>query len=198
MSIILNSLSDSRLVELLRSGAVGVLPTDTLYGLVCCAADPVAVKRLYAIKNREKKPGTVIAATTDQLVELGVRARYLKSGEAFWPNAISLETPLDPNLEYLHQGTFRQALRIPKDTDVRALLEQTGPLLTSSANQPGEVPAFTIPEAQKYFHDTIDFYVDGGDLSDRKPSTLIRVIDDAIEILRPGAVEINEETGQIL
>jgi len=156
------------------------------------------VRRLYALKNREQKPGTVIAASVEQLVALGVKARYLKAVEQFWPNAISVEIPLDTNLNYLHQNTFRQAFRLPKDKVVRNVLEQTGPLLTSSANTPGEAPANSIQEAQVYFSDAIDFYVDGGDLSGRQPSTLIRIVDDAIEVLRPGAVTINEETGRIV
>ncbi len=197
MSQQFSALTDTDLITLLQTGAVGVLPTDTLYGLVCSAADKAAVRRLYALKNREQKPGTVIAASVEQLVALGVKARYLKAVEQFWPNAISVEIPLDTNLNYLHQNTFRQAFRLPKDKVVRNVLEQTGPLLTSSANTPGEAPANSIQEAQVYFSDAIDFYVDGGDLSGRQPSTLIRIVDDAIEVLRPGAVTINEETGRI-
>jgi tRNA A37 threonylcarbamoyladenosine synthetase subunit TsaC/SUA5/YrdC len=77
------------------------------------------------------------------------------------------------------------------------LLRDTGPLLTSSANHPGEPVAATIAEAQKYFGDKIDFYADGGDLSGRQSSTIIRIIDDAIEIIRQGAVKI-DETGRKL
>lgn len=195
MAAIFTSLADSELTSLLRQGAVGVLPTDTLYGLVCRAADEQAVTRLYGLKKREKKPGTVIAASNEQLVELGVKARYLKAVEQFWPNALSIEIPLESNLNYLHQGTFRQAFRLPKEINVQTLLKQTGPLLTSSANQPGEAPANTLSEARGYFDDNLDFYVDGGDLSGRKPSTLIRIVDDAIEILRHGAVTM-DETGK--
>jgi len=43
----------------------------------------------------------------------------------------------------------------------------------------------------------VDFYVDGGDLSGREPSTVIRVVDDAIEVLREGAVKI-DESGEII
>jgi L-threonylcarbamoyladenylate synthase len=60
MTPILNALSDNSLVDLLNSGAVGILPTDTVYGLVCRAADAEAVTRLYALKSRDHKPGTVI------------------------------------------------------------------------------------------------------------------------------------------
>ncbi len=172
------------------------MPTDTIYGLVCSAADKAAVWRLYALKNREQKPGTVIAANVDQLVALGVKKRYLTAVEQFWPNAISVIVPC-PELDYLHQGLFSLPMRIPEDQHLRTMLEKAGPLLTSSANRPGELPAANFREAQAYFGDTVDFYVDGGDLSNRLPSTLIRIVDDAIEVLRPGAVTINEETGRI-
>lgn len=190
--VILKSLNDIQLVGLLEQGGVGVLPTDTVYGLVCKAADQLAVQRLYGLKNREKKPGTVIAASIDQLVSLGVKARYLKAVEQFWPNAISVELPVGDELAKLHNGKYTAAFRIPNDPVLTVLLQQTGPLLTTSANLPGEPPANTIEEAQKYFGDRVDFYVDGGDLSGKQSSTLIRIVDDAVEVLRPGAVTIDE------
>ncbi len=186
---VLNSLLDEAVIAALKSGGVGVLPTDTVYGLVCSAANPEATKRLYALKHREHKPGTVVAASIDQLVGLGVKRRYLKAVERFWPGAVSVETP--HQIEYLHQGTGRQAFRIPADDTLLKLLEQTGPLLTSSANRPGRPTATTVQEAQAYFGEQVDFYADGGDLSGRPPSTIIRVIDDAIDIIRQGAVKID-------
>lgn len=189
-----NSLADAKLISLIKSGAVGVLPTDTVYGLVCAAGNEQAVGKLYALKHRELKPGTLIAASIDQLAELGIKRRYLTAVEQFWPGAVSVETP--HHITYLHQGTGRQAIRIPDNKALLKLLEQTGPLQTSSANQPGEPPANTIAEADKYFGNDVDFYVDGGDLSANLPSTIIRVIDDAIEVVRKGAVTI-DETGRI-
>ncbi len=195
MAKILNALSDSALVMLLKAGAIGVMPTDTVYGLVCRAADESAVKHLYSAKSREKKPGTVIAASTEQLIELGIKARYLKAVEHYWPSAISIEIP--NQITYLNQSTGRQAFRVVKGPAVLLkLLKATGPLLTSSANLPGEPPANNLAEAQKYFGESVAFYVDGGDLSERKPSTLIRVVDDAIEIVREGAVKI-DDSGRI-
>lgn len=194
MTVMLN-VSSNEVVELLLTGAVGVMPTDTLYGVVCQAANETAVERLYRLKSREQKPGTVIAASVDQLVELGLKARYVKSVQHFWPNPLSIE--IAHNLVYLHQGTGRQAFRVVKGSpELLNVLSKTGPLLTSSANLPGEPPANTILEARGYFGDLVDFYVDGGDFSGQQPSTLIRVVDDAIEVLRPGAVTI-DETGRI-
>lgn len=194
---ILNTLSDDTIIRMLADGAVGVLPTDTVYGLVCSAVHRPAVERLYGLKNREQKPGTIIAASIEQLVGLGIKARYLKAVEQFWPNSISIIIPTGLDLGYLHLGKLSLAIRIPKDAELLKLLERTGPLLTTSANHPGEPEAVNIQQAQEYFADSVDFYVDGGDLSGRKPSTVIRIIDDAVEVLRQGAVKVNEK-GEIV
>lgn len=192
------TLDDHKLVELIHGGAVGVLPTDTIYGLVANAKDPAAAERLYKLKDREQKPGTIIAASIDQLVDLGIPRRYLKAIEQYWPGSISVIVPSEANLNYLHLGKFSLACRIPSSPQIQKLLTQTGPLLTSSANHPGQPPANSVDEAVDYFGDKVDYYVDGGDLSNRPPSTIIRVVDDAVEVLREGAVKIDEASGEII
>lgn len=188
--IILNALSDS--VKLFAGGKVGVIPTDTVYGLACSASDENAVRRLYNLKDRQNKPGTLIAASIQQLVELGIKARYLKAVEHFWPGSISIVIP-NYELKYIHLGKGGIACRLPKSKELVKLLQQTGPLLTSSANQSGKPEATTTEEAIAYFGDKVDFYVDGGDSSGRQPSTIIRIVDDAIEVLREGAVKVTEQ-----
>lgn len=175
-----------------RPGAVAVIPTDTVYGLAARAQDKLAVTNLYELKNREKKPGTLIAANIKQLEELGLKHRYLKAVEQYWPGAVSVVIPCaNAELEYLHQGKQSLAVRLPDNKKLKDLLEQTGPLLTSSANNPGKTPAANINEAKKVFGEKVGLYEDGGDLSNNAPSTVIRVLDDAVEVLRQGAVKID-------
>jgi L-threonylcarbamoyladenylate synthase len=183
---------DDTAQKLSRPGAVGILPTDTVYGLVARATDEAAVQRLYGLKSRENKPGTLIAGSVEQFAGLGLKPRYLKAVEQFWPGAVSVVIPCGPELAYLHQGKYSLAVRIPDTPELTKLLATTGPLLTSSANHPGEPVANTAKEAEKYFGSDVDFYVDGGNLSGHQPSTVIRIVDDAIEILREGAVKIRE------
>jgi tRNA threonylcarbamoyl adenosine modification protein (Sua5/YciO/YrdC/YwlC family) len=183
------TITDPKLVEALSQGAVCVVPTDTVYGIVCSAHNAESVARLYKLKHREKKPGTLIAASIDQLVELGLKRAYIKPVEQYWPGPLSVVIPTH-DLEYLHEGLGSLAVRIPSDPHVHALLEQTGPLMTSSANLPGRPTATTVDEARGYFGDAIEMYVDGGDLLGRAPSTIVRVVDDEIEVLRAGAVTI--------
>lgn len=173
------------------AGEIAIIPTDTVYGVVARAEDPEAVARLYRLKHREGKPGTLVAASVDQLVKLGVERARLEVAQKFWPGAVSVVVPCGDNLHYLHQGTDSLAIRIPTDTTLLELLEETGPLLTSSANQPGEPPATTVSEARVYFGDEVRWYEDGGYVN-REPSTVIKLIDDTVEVLRLGAVSVDE------
>lgn len=170
-----------------KQGEIAIIPTDTVYGVVARAIDPQAVARLYHLKRREGKPGTLVAASVNQLVDMGIERHHLAAAEELWPGAVSVITPCDQNLFYLHQGVNSLAIRIPDDSRLLELLRQTGPLLTSSANQPGEPPATTIAEAKAYFGDLVDWYEDGGFVH-QEPSTVIKIVDGVIEVVRHGAV----------
>ncbi len=189
---------NEEVIKRLKDGQVGIIPTDTIYGVVADAANEVACARLYKLKSREHKPGTIIAASIDQFVKLGIPRRYLKAVEQYWPGPVSVIIPTGTDLDYLHLGKDSLACRLPDNKQMTNLLKLTGPLLTSSANHPGQLPANTVEEAQDYFKDEVDFYVDGGDLSGRPPSTVIRIVDDAVEVLREGAVKIDEASGEII
>lgn len=189
----IQSIEDPQVARLLQNGEIGVMPTDTVYGLVCSASNRSAVKRLYGLKGRKDKPGTLIASNIEQITALGVPKRYLSAVKGYWPNPISIIIPTTPDLSYLDLRKMSLAMRIPSDPKLSSLLSMTGPLLTTSANIPGKPPVGTIKEAEDTFGEMVNFYVDGGDLSGRPSSTIIRIIDDAVEILREGAVKINEK-----
>lgn len=175
----------------MNQGGIGVLPTDTVYGVVAKATNKQAVERLYALKQRERKPGTIVAASVEQLVGLGIAAHDLEVGRKYWPASLSVILPLKGELSYIHQGVGTVAVRVVADERLRVVLRQTGPLVTSSANHPGKPEATTVQEAVNYFGDRVDFYVDGGNLAGRAASTIIRVDDNGnTEIIRDGAVKL--------
>lgn len=191
----MNLLTDEQAIQILLRGGVGVMPTDTVYGLVALASNAEAVERIHQLKHREGKPGTVIAANTDQLLDLNLSSRDIMAAAPLWPSAFSIILkPKADTLPHLHQGLGDFPVRVPADDRLHALLLRTGPLATSSANTAGQPPADTIQDAWKIFGDTVDFYVDGGDLSGRQPSTVARVTDRGIEVLREGAFAVPPES----
>lgn len=187
--LVLKQSQTAQIISLLDKSQVGIMPTDTVYGIVCKATDKSSVDRLYKLKLRSNKPGTIIAANIEQLVKLGIKYRYLKAVEQFWPGPISVIVPC-LELGYLSLGTSGLAVRIPDNGKMIKILREVGPLLTTSANLTNQPIATKISEAQSYFGELVDFYVNGGDYSAKKPSTIIRIVDDSIEIIREGAAKI--------
>lgn len=192
--VILKSLDDPLLADLFNSGQVGIIPTDTIYGLAAAADNPEAVKRITDIKQGEGQysPGTVVAANVEQLIGLGVDETTVRQVQHLWPNPLSIELPIGEELRHLYQDGAHRAFRVVANDRLRALLEKTGPLLTSSVNLHGQPAANNLDEALKYFADKVDFCVEGGDLSGHPPSTVARFRDGRLEVLRQGAVTIDD------
>jgi tRNA threonylcarbamoyl adenosine modification protein (Sua5/YciO/YrdC/YwlC family) len=187
---VFSSLSDPALAEMLRAGAVGVLLTDTVYGLVGSAKIPETAKRVIDVKGRKHKPGTVVTADVQQLIDLGVPREHVYAAERFWPGAVSVVLPTKPGLEYLDIGMKSLAVRVPDKPELLNLLHAVGPLLTTSANRPNEPTVKSIEEARDIFSNHVDFYVDGGFVESPLASTVIRIENEIIEILRQGAVTV--------
>ena len=190
MTQLFTYVADKNLAALLHGGAIGILPTDTVYGLVSVIA-PEPIKRLYATKPRQSHAGTVIASSVDDLIALGLDEAALQHVSHLWPASLSVVIAAQHVPKFLREERGSLAVRIPEDKTLRSLLQKTGPLMTTSANKHGEKTAATISTAQRIFGDSVDFYVDGGDLSNRPPSTIVMV--DArgtITTLRDGAVPV--------
>lgn len=174
--------------EKLRHGAVGVIPTDTLYGLVASALDEDAVARVYALKGRTPtKPCIILISSVEDIAPLGVAlsAAQQEAVSKYWPGPVSIALPCADSVPaYLQRGTGTLALRIPSDTRLRAFLKESGPLIAPSANPENLPPAATIAEARDYFGDTVDFYIEGGTRAGA-PSALIACDErGAVTVLR--------------
>ncbi len=182
----------SNIISILKNSGVGILPTDTLYGIVGSAFSEKAVERIYTLKGRdEDKPLIILINSIGDLGRFGVEIDQETEEilQKYWPGKVSVILPcLDPRFEYLHRGKGSLAFRLPVDKKLISILKETGPLVAPSANPQGLVPAKTIAEAKEYFGDKVDFYEDGGILKSL-PSTLIGIKDGQITVLRKGALK---------
>ena len=186
--------AEKNIASILLSGGVGVIPTDTLYGLVGSAFDIETVERIYRLRQRElNKPMIILISSLDELEDFGVVLNddSKKILESFWPGKVSVVLSCEnEKMQHLSRGGKTLAFRLPKDETLSRLLKKTGPLVAPSANLAGKKPAHTCAEAKGYFGEKIDFYVDAGKL-ESQPSTLIEIGNNGIiKILREGAVII--------
>jgi L-threonylcarbamoyladenylate synthase len=198
---------------LLKEGAIGVIPTDTIYGICASTFNRKSVEKVYRLRKRNpNKPCIILISSFDDLRKFNVRLRswQRKILEKLWPGKVSVV--LSPrinadttqikadnknnryqrssvlnqrlSMDYLHRGTNSLAFRLPKDKLILNILKISGPIIAPSANWEGYEPAKNIREAKRYFGNKV-FYLDRGDLIS-KPSTLIDLRKKKIKILREG------------
>ncbi|EKE25060.1 MAG: hypothetical protein ACD_5C00309G0002 [uncultured bacterium] len=184
---------EKEIAPVLLDGGVGVLPTDTLYGLVGVALDENSVERIYKIRKRDlKKPMIILISSIDELKQFGILLNFeqKKVLKKIWPAKVSIVIEcLDKKMNHLLRGGKSLAFRMPNDKDLLSLIKKTGPLVAPSANLAGQNPAESFGEAYKYFKDEVDFYVDNGKIKG-EPSTLIQLGNDGkFKLLRQGAVK---------
>jgi len=166
----------------IKKGLIGVIPTDTIYGVVCSAMNKKSVEKLYKIRKRDlKKPMIILISSIKDLSLFNVKIDKKITGK-YWPGKVSIIAPVN-KLEYLHRGKKSLAFRLPDNKDLIKVLKISGPIVAPSANIEGKEPAETIEEAYNYFQDKADFYVDCGKLKS-KPSKIVSLLNNKIEIIR--------------
>lgn len=179
----------SEIVEKLLDGKVGVIPTDTVYGIVGLALNPQAVEEIYELRKRNKdKPMIILISDFKDLDKFEVKIP--QQVRKLWPGPISIILPCpSEKFAYLHRGKKTLAFRMPKESWLLDLLKETGPLVAPSANIEGQLVSETIKDAKKYFGNQVTFYIDKGKIQ-AKPSTLIEITNGNIKVLRQGSFEV--------
>ncbi len=174
--------------NLLNAGCVGIIPTDTIYGIVGSALDRQTVEHIYHLRKRDlKKPMIVLIADISDLALFGIKIDHKteKILNSVWPGKVSVVLPCRSKVfSYLHRGTKTLAFRLPKPLWLRKFLGKTGPLVAPSANVNGMPPSKTIAEARRYFTNKVDFYSNAGSISS-KPSKIIKIEKGKIIVVRP-------------
>lgn len=173
--------------KLITQGEIGVLPTDTIYGIVGSAMRPSVVERIYQLRRRElDKPLITLISGVEELelfeVKLDDKTRVIL--DKVWPGPVSVIVSVTtPAHQHIHRGTDSIAFRIPNKAELRDLLKVTGPIVAPSANLAGEPSAATVEEARQWFGQEV-FYLDEGER--RAPaSALVDMRDLKPRVLRP-------------
>ena len=181
-------------VEVVRSGGVAVIPTDTVYGLACLPELQDAVHRIFELKGRpEDKPLPVLADGFEALSAVAIfDERAAELARRFWPGPLTLILPRAADFTHDLGGddATTVAVRVPQNEVALALLSETGPLATTSANRSGEPPAGNVAEARAIFGEQVAAFVDGGPCLGL-PSTVLSLVGPP-RVLREGALASEE------
>lgn len=180
--------------QILTSGGVALLATDTVYGLMASPLHPDAVARIFALKGRDAaKSLPVLVADAAQIATLG-GALTTRTKALLHFGALTMVLPLTPSPAcplttppaWL-AGRAEVAVRIPDDARLIALLRRTGPLLATSANASGRDTPAEVSGILAQLTGAPDIVVDDGPRTGQ-PSTLIDTQTTPFTVLRRGAL----------
>lgn len=186
-----------RVAELLRSGELCVIPTETVYGLAANALDSQAVDGIFRAKNRPNdNPLTVhigeISDMDKYATDVPDSARLL--AERFWGGPLTMVLKRGEAIpEKISAGAPTVALRMP-DNDVScAIIRRAGvPIVATSANRSGSPSPTALSHVLDDMGDRVSAIVDGGDLELGIESTVINMLTNPPKILRLGSLGIAE------
>ena len=175
----------------LQEGKVIAIPTDTVYGIACLVDNPIAIKRIYKFKGREKaKAIPVLISEYGQLLciaeELNECAQKLAKN--FWPGALTLIVSRNPELPDILSPYTTIGVRMPKHDWLRKLINQSGPLAATSANLSGASNPRTSDEVLDQLEGKIEIIMDGGTCHKGIPSTIVDCTGEKIRFLREGGL----------
>lgn len=173
-------------------------PTDTLYGLGVDATDSEAIKRLNEIKGRGAEKHISIAVSDMEMMMDYAELTPLgkKLAERFLPGKLTLVLkPKSLPLE-LGTGTEEIGIRIPSHEKALELIQELGkPITATSANLSGMKPENSPERILKQFGEKasmIDRMIDGGELPESLPSTVVDARGDTPIIIREGAISASD------
>lgn len=181
-------------MELLRSGQIVAIPTETVYGLAADASNADAVAKIYAAKGRPDFNPLIVhvadQSAAQNLAEFSPMAHQL--AQAFWPGPLTLVLPLRADADIagaVTAGLPTIALRCPAHPVMQALLKKTGlNIAAPSANKSGGISPTRAEHVLAGLGGAVPMILDGGPCSAGLESTIVAVRDNGWQILRPGPV----------
>lgn len=179
--------------EAIKQGKLVLFPTETVYGIGADALNEEAVKKIYIAKGRASdNPLIAHIANIEMLEKLadGVGKIEKKLIENFWPGPLTIvfkKKAIVPNI--ITGGLDTVAIRLPSNIIARKLIEYSNcPIAAPSANISGRPSGTVIEDIIEELDGKVDYVIDMGKVNIGVESTVVRVIDGVVHILRPGKI----------
>lgn len=186
-------MSIANIVSNLKQGKTVVFPTDTLYALSCDASSEMAVKSLYAIKQRdESKPLPIFVRSLEEALECSVFDDIsMQLAQKFWPGSLTIIVKARAEKfaknAIANDGTV--ALRVPSSGVVAEIMQKLDfPIIGTSANLAGQPNIFTFKRLKEQFEGLVGAIYPADITASALPSTIVKVEQAKINILRHGAI----------
>lgn len=183
-------------IKVIIDGGVVIFPTDTVYGVAANSLDETAIKKLFDLKERnDNKPICVLTSSVDKIKKIAyVRDEEQKIIDKYMPGALTIILDKKEIVsDVLTSGLKTVGVRIPNNEIALRILDKLEyPLATTSANISGMEAAVKKEDLVKEFDGKVDIIIDGGITDLKVSSTIVKIKNNEIEVLRQGTIKITD------
>ncbi len=193
----MNDDSIRKAAEIIRRGGLVAFPTETVYGLGADAFNPMAVARVFEVKQRPYfDPLIVHIGDRSEIINLVKEIPYDAERliERFWPGPLTLVLYKKENVpDIVTSGLQTIAVRMPKhEMTLKLIKVAETPIVGPSANPFGYLSPTRAQDVREQLGDQIDFILDGGPCEVGVESTILSFAEERPKLLRPGGIPLEE------
>ncbi|MDY6934134.1 MAG: L-threonylcarbamoyladenylate synthase [Spirochaetota bacterium] len=183
--------------KIIKGGGLVSFPTETVYGLGADALNPMAVARIFEVKNRPYFDPIIIHVASPSSFEAltdnfnKIAQRLVKK---FMPGPLTIVLPKSKIVpDIVTAGLPTVAIRIPSNRIALELIRESETLIAApSANPFGYLSPTRVEHVKKHLGDQIDMILDGGECTVGIESTIIKIDESESLLLRFGGLPLEE------
>lgn len=183
-------------IQAIQQGELVIFPTETVYGVGANCFDEQAVEKIYKAKGRKSdNPLIVHIANFEMLsqVATNISEIEMKLMKAFCPGPFTIILPKQENIAKAVTMLDTVGVRMPSNEIAIKLIEGAGvPIAAPSANISGKPSGTRVEDIKEELGDKVACIIDAGMVDIGLESTVVRVIEDKVKILRPGKITKEE------
>lgn len=187
-----------KIVDVINNGGLVITPTDTIYGIMGDALNEDIIRKVFKIKKRPFSKPLLLLMDSFEMVEeyteeISEKERILM--DRYWPGLVTFILKKNDKVsELITSGNDTVGIRIPNNKDLLEIIRRLNrPVISTSANITGTEVITSTQLLEKDLIDNIDYIEDGGEV-DSQSSTIIKIEDNKLVVLREGKLsrEIEE------
>lgn len=182
--------------EEIKKGKIAIFPTETVYGIGTNGLNEEGIKKLFDIKKRPKEKPISLLVNSIEMIERIVKLteEERKIIKNFFPGPLTLiveKKKIVPDILTSNKKTV--GIRMPDNEIALKLIKYANiPIATSSANISGKENNTDIINIKKEFENKVDYFIDGGKSKIGIGSTIIKIENNKLHILRKGIITEEE------
>ena len=190
--------NNNDIIKYLKKGGIIITPTDTVYGIMADATNDKAVKKVYEAKKRSyDKPLIVLVNSIEMLNDYVLEIDDITKRiiNKYWPGPLTILFKKNNKLSKYVSNNEYVGIRYTDNKIINNILKEFNkPVVSTSANISNKEVVTEVSMIPSELLEKVDFVLDGGKLSNES-STIIKVEDGQIEIIRDGSLseKIKEE-----